>query len=147
MANSNHINAEAFIAFLQDRGLRYTKERQAIFEEAAAFKGHFDPEMLYLTILSKGARVSRASVYRTLALMRDAGVIESVENAERIARYESTIGRQHHDHMLCTSCGKVIEFYSEKLESIQDALCQEHGFAGLSHSLEIRGLCRNCASG
>lgn len=144
MSDSNQINAQTFMAFLKSRGLLYTKERKAIFEEASAFKGHFNPEMLYLTIMSKGSRVSRASVYRTLSLMREAGVIENVENAEREARYESTIGRQHHDHMLCTSCGNVIEFYSEKLERLQDALCSEHGFTGQTHSLEIRGLCSKC---
>lgn len=136
---------KVFEEFLRQRGLRFTREREAIVDDVMGRKGHFDPEELYLSLRGKDRRVSRASVYRTLPLMLEAGIVEQVERSDKQTRYERTIGVAHHDHMLCVSCGKVIEFYSEGIERLQDEICRVHGFAGVSHSLEITGYCRRCA--
>jgi Fur family ferric uptake transcriptional regulator len=136
---------EAFREFLEDRGQRLTREREAIVEEVARREGHFDPEELHYSLKDHGSKVSRASVYRTIPMLIEAGIIAKVENTDKHAHYETTFGQEHHDHMLCTSCGEVVEFYSEKLERLQDSLCRKHGFTGQSHTLEIRGLCRRCS--
>ncbi|KKL60997.1 hypothetical protein LCGC14_2199700, partial [marine sediment metagenome] len=73
------------------------------------------------------------------------GILGKVENTDKHAHYELVLGREHHDHMLCTSCGKVIEFYSHELERLQDSLCKAEGFKGNSHLLEIKGLCKKCS--
>ena len=130
--------------FLKKKGLRFTKERDAIFGEVLRKKGHFDPEELHISLRERGVAVSRASVYRTLPLLIEAGVIEEVERTEKHAHYECTIGRSHHDHMLCLSCGRAIEFYSEELENLQDRICSRMSFDGVSHNLEIKGYCRKC---
>lgn len=135
---------DVFRKFLGERGLRFTGEREAILDEVLGSTGHFDPEELYIALREKGQKVSRASVYRTLPLMVDAGVVEQVERTDKHAHYERTLGRDHHDHMLCVSCGKVIEFYSEAIEKLQDRLCRERGFKGVSHTLEITGYCDSC---
>jgi Fur family ferric uptake transcriptional regulator len=135
---------DVFKYFLKDRGLRLTKEREAIWDEVRSTKGHFDPEELHLSMRQKGQSVSRASVYRTIPLMVEAGILEQVERTDKHAHYERTIGRSHHDHMLCTSCGKVIEFYSDALEKLQDRLCRQYGFEGVAHTLEITGHCKAC---
>jgi Fur family ferric uptake transcriptional regulator len=133
-----------FRSFLKERGQRLTKEREAILKKIFSFHGHFEPETLYLQIRESGLKASRASVYRTLNLLYECGLIDRVMKTERGTTYECTYGHEHHDHMLCISCGNVIEFYSADLERLQDELCKQQGFEGTSHTLEIRGLCKIC---
>ncbi len=135
---------ELFRKYLSQKGQRLTKERDAILEEAFACDGHFDPETLYMDMRKRGMKASRASVYRTLNLLYECGLVERVSKTEHGTIYEQALGRQHHDHMVCIGCGKVIEFYSERLESLQEKLCREQNFTGKSHTLEIRGYCGDC---
>ena len=135
-----------FKEFLKGKGLRLTSEREAILSEVFATKGrHFEPEELHITLRQKEANVSRASVYRTIPLLIEAGIIEEVERVDKHAHYELIHGREHHDHMLCLGCGDVIEFLSPEMEKLQDRLCREHGFTGETHTLEIKGYCKKCA--
>jgi Fur family ferric uptake transcriptional regulator len=133
-----------FLQFLRDKGLRITSERSVILHKILSLNSHFDPETLYLQIKKKGLKASRASVYRTVNLLSSCGLIQRVRKTEHGSVYENVRGKAHHDHMLCLTCGRVIEFYSEELESIQDNLCREQGFQGTSHNLEIQGYCRKC---
>lgn len=135
----------AFREFLKHKGLRLTHERESILRQVFATKGeHFDPEELHIALRQKEVNVSRASVYRTIPLLIEAGIIEEVERVDKHAHYELTYGREHHDHMLCLGCGKVIEFMSEEMEALQDRLCNEHSFTGDTHTLEIKGYCKKC---
>ena len=133
-----------FRQFLEERGQRLTKERNAVLQKAFSCKGHFDPESLYMEMRKKGVKASRASVYRTLNLLYECGLVEKVRQTEHGTIYEHSLGRQHHDHMVCIECGKIIEFYSERLEKLQEEICQERNFKGTNHTLEIRGYCRHC---
>jgi Fur family transcriptional regulator, ferric uptake regulator len=133
-----------FRQFLEDRGQRLTKERIAVLQKAFSCKGHFDPETLYLDMRKRGMKASRASVYRTINLLCECGLVEKVSKTEHGTIYEHTLGRPHHDHMVCLNCGKVIEFYSENIERLQDEICRQQHFNGKSHTLEIRGYCINC---
>ncbi len=133
-----------FHNFLKDRGQRFTKERSVVLQKTLAFKGHFDPESLYIKIKETGLKASRASVYRTLNLLCECGIIERVRKSEHGTIYENTFGHEHHDHMRCIQCGAIIEFYSEDLERLQEAICTEQRFHGTSHTLEIRGYCKKC---
>jgi Fur family ferric uptake transcriptional regulator len=142
--NLNFMEKKIFAKFLKERGRRFTKERSAILQKTLSLRGHFDPEHLYLQIKETGMKASRASVYRTLNLMCGCGLIERVRKTEHGSVYEHTFGHEHHDHMLCVQCGKVIEFYSKELEKLQEGLCKNQGFQGEGHSLEIRGYCKKC---
>jgi Fur family ferric uptake transcriptional regulator len=133
-----------FKGFLKDRGRRFTKERAAILKKTLSYHGHFDPESLYLKIRESGLKASRASVYRTLNLLCECGIIEKVIKTEHGTTYEHTFGHEHHDHMLCVSCGGIIEFYSGDLERLQEELCRSLNFKGANHTLEIRGYCKKC---
>lgn len=135
-------NAEPFIEYLKSKGLKYTKKRRMVLEEVLKRRGHFDPEELYMALKTDGGKVSRSSVYRTLPLLLQSGLIEEVEKTEKHAHYEQTTRKGHHDHMLCVKCGRIIEFYSEELERLQERLCKERDFESLTHSLEIKGYCR-----
>ena len=134
-----------FRKYLKQKNLRLTPERQTIAGEVFRKKGHFDPEELHISLKKKGSDVSRASVYRTIPLLIEAGIIEEVERVDKHAHYEVILGREHHDHMLCLGCGSVIEFLSEEMEELQDRICKEHNFSGETHTLEIKGYCSKCA--
>ncbi|MBE0425157.1 MAG: transcriptional repressor [Nitrospirae bacterium] len=133
-----------FKKFLKDRGQRLTRERAAILRKTSSSQGHFDPESLYLEMKKKSLKISRASVYRTLHILCECGLIEKVKKTEHGTIYEKTYGQGHHDHMLCLSCGEVIEFYSEDLERLQKDLCKKYGFQWTNHTLEIQGYCKKC---
>lgn len=135
---------EIFREFLIKRGLKFTKERQKILYEVFSHHGHFDPEELLLSMRNKEIKVSKASIYRTLPLLLESGLIEQVERNDKHAHYEHILGHEHHDHLICLKCGKVIEVFSPKLEAIQDELCKKKRFNGIKHTLEIKGYCRNC---
>jgi len=138
------MECKVFRNFLKERGQKLTKEREAILKEIFSFHGHFEPETLYLKIRESGLKASRASVYRTLNLLYECGLIDRVRKTEHGTIYECTYGHAHHDHMLCVCCGKVIEFYSEDLERLQEELCKKQEFEGTNHTLEIRGYCKQC---
>jgi len=133
-----------FREFLKNRGQRFTKARAAILQKAFSTHGHFNPETLYLEIKETGLKASRASVYRTLNLLCECGLIERAMKTEQGTLYEHILGHVHHDHMFCVACGEIIEFYSEDLEKLQDELCRRQDFHGESHTLEIRGYCKRC---
>ncbi|MDI6728383.1 MAG: transcriptional repressor [Thermodesulfovibrionales bacterium] len=135
---------QKFREFLTTKGLKLTKERDEILNEILAMKKHFDPEELFIRLKTKGSKVSRASVYRTIPLLIEIGLIEEVERIDRHAHYEKVSKDRHHDHMICMKCGKVIEFYSPTLEMLQDEICQKEKFRGIRHSLEILGYCEKC---
>lgn len=135
---------EAFRSFLSTKGLKLTKERAEIWTEILGVRGHFDPEGLFVGLKRKGSKVSRASVYRTIPLLAESGLIEEVEKTDKRAHYERVMPSAHHDHMICLRCGRVIEFYSPALETIQEDLCRDEQFNGVRHTLEIFGYCRAC---
>jgi Fur family ferric uptake transcriptional regulator len=135
---------EIFREFLSGKGLKLTKERQRILDEVSASRGHFHPEELLLRMKDKDIKVSKASIYRTLPLLVESGLVEQVEKNDKHAHYEHTFGQGHHDHLICLKCGRVIEVFSPKLEEIQNELCKESSFDGITHTLEIKGYCRKC---
>jgi Fur family ferric uptake transcriptional regulator len=138
------VERRIFQNFLVERGLKLTKEREAVLREIFSIHGHFEPEHLYLIIKGSGNKASRASVYRTLNLLVESGLVERISRTDKGSVYEHTYGHRHHDHMICTECNGVIEFYSENLEEIQNTICSKYDFSGKNHTLEIRGTCRTC---
>jgi Fur family ferric uptake transcriptional regulator len=129
------------------RGQKYTAERREILNVVLTTHEHFDANSLYELLHKRGVRVSKATVYRTLGLLREAGIIREVFHGEHGAHYEHVYGHGHHEHMLCVSCGRIIEFGSKHLEEIQEAACREHRFVALRHRLEIFGYCEVCQKG
>lgn len=133
-----------FKNYLSEKRLKLTKERIAVMREIFAFHGHFEPEQLYFRIKDSGLKASRASVYRTLNLLVESGIIERVTRTEKGNLYEYTFGHEHHDHMICDACGRLFEFCSEKIEKLQQEICKKNSFEGVSHTLVIRGYCESC---
>jgi Fur family transcriptional regulator, ferric uptake regulator len=125
-------------------GRRLTREREEIVRIIDETEGHFNPQTLYERLKAKGSKVSRASVYRTIPILVENGVITEAGKTEKHAHYEKVMGKAHHDHLRCLSCGKTMEIYSPTLEMLQEEICQREGFKGVRHTLEIMGYCREC---
>ncbi len=141
--------ARKFEDFLRSRDLRLTKQREAILEAIYATHKHVSADDLYDRLQrderSKSLRISRATVYRTLSLLVDGGFIQALDiGRDHGTLYEHVLGHSHHDHMVCTECGKIIEFHDEELEIVQARAVERHGFLASSHRLNVFGTCRAC---
>lgn len=137
---------ETFAGFLKSRGLKLTPERRHVLEAVFSFHRHFDLDDIYDRARKRGARVSRATIYRTLPLLMESGLIREVFRCMDRPRYEHVYGHDHHDHMVCLGCGKIIEFKDDRIEDLQKEVCDRFGFESVEHRLGIRGYCRECAS-
>ena len=100
----------------------------------------FEAEGLAADLKALGHRVSRATVYRTLTHLQDAGILRQVFFDNKQSYYQVIAGRQTYDYLICVDTGKVVEFSSEKLKALRDEICREHGFTPLSHQFHIFGL-------
>lgn len=129
---------------LRERGFRMTAERRTVLEGLVRTEGHFEAEGLVDALRRSGAKVSRATVYRTIAMLVDAGLLRKYDLGDRLTQYEAAVGRGHHEHMICVVCGGILEFVEERIEALQDEVCRAHGFRPLSHTLHIHGICRSC---
>lgn len=133
-----------FRSFLHQRSLRATDVRKAIVTAILAHKGHFDIETLVRDLRAKGIDASRATVYRSLPLLREAGIIHSTVQPGDRRTYESAVGHDHHDHLICTRCDKVVEFQFEAFEVLQREVAAKYGFTLTDHAHALYGLCPDC---
>jgi Fur family ferric uptake transcriptional regulator len=131
--------------YFANNGLKLTAERRTILEGIKSLEGHFDADELYELLRRRGEGVSRATVYRTLPLLLKMGIIRETLRGGLKARYEHAIGHEHHDHLECISCGRIVEFKVDGIEMLQEELCRKNGFLPVDHELSIRGYCASCA--
>ena len=115
-----------FQGLLLERGLKYTYERKHIFEEVRHLKHHFDADSLYERFKKKGLRIARDTVYRTLPLLLESGVIQKSVGAGKREFYERVGSDGHHDHMVCVRCGKIIEFHCDEIEALQEKMAGDY---------------------
>jgi len=136
---------QRFEEFLQSRGKRITRQRCEIVDEVFRQHEHFDAENLIqqLSSAAAGRRVSRPTVYRTLTELVDAGLLRAMTLGGRTV-YEHDYGYPQHDHMHCEKCGKLIEFSSEVMAQLREAVGREHNFRVTGHRLIITGVCADC---
>jgi Fur family transcriptional regulator, ferric uptake regulator len=135
---------DRFERFLHKKDLRLTEARAAIVEAALARQGHYPIEDLIADLKARGIRGSKATVYRTLPLLAEAGILEPAIVAGDAKSYETTFGRHHHDHLLCAICGKVVEFEFEAFEILQKEVASRYGFRLQGHHHELVGTCPDC---
>lgn len=137
---------EKFQEYLATQEMRLTQERSIIVDDVFSQHEHFDADQIVerLTAQKGGRRVSRSSVYRTLTLLEEAGLIRKVARSDGRDVYEHDYGYPQHDHLYCEKCEKLIEFHSDEVAQIRDAVAREHGFRVTSHRLIIEGVCKDC---
>ncbi|HUP64953.1 MAG TPA: transcriptional repressor [Thermoanaerobaculia bacterium] len=134
-----------FQKYLQQQHLKLTGEREAVVREIFATHYHFDADELLFKLKEKSAKISRATIYRTLELLVKSGMVRRVHLGEDHYHYERvTKDDVHHDHLICTTCGTVIEFHDESLEARQVEICERHRFISTFHNLQILGICASC---
>ena len=136
--------AERLRAFLRARGLRMTGEREALVRAALGRRRHFTLEELAEEVVRQETRASRATVYRGLPILIEAGILQPVLVSDEPRRFELAFGRRHHDHLLCRRCGRVVEFRSSAIEDQQLRVAARHGFRLTSHVHELVGDCAAC---
>ena len=133
-----------FGRFLQTQHQRMTRERAALVQEIFATHYHFEADELLLKMKEKNLKISRATVYRTLELLVKSGMVRRVHLGEDHYHYERITKDSHHDHLICTTCGNVIEFHDPALEARQLEICGRHRFRPTFHNLQILGVCNKC---
>ena len=130
--------------YISQNNLKITKQRRTVLKAFLECKTHISVEELYNNVLKTEPKVGLATVYRTLALLTKSGLALEMDFGDGQKRYESTHNIVHHDHMVCTECGKIIEFNHPLIEKFQEEVAKENGFKITSHKLDLFGHCQDC---
>ncbi len=131
-------------AFLKKRGERVTRPRQVVLRHVLMRRDHFRADQLAAELTQAADKVSRGTVYRTLALMEEAGLVRTLRDGGAHRHYECIHGNPEHDHMVCRECGKFIEFHDSRIRKRIENACREHDFRQTDHKLVVFGTCKTC---
>ncbi len=126
------------------KGLRSTDQRRLIVETFFKSPNHVSIEELLAQVRTQDPKVGYATVYRTLKLLTECGVAFERRFGDGLARYELADDASHHDHLICVDCGAIVEFEEPRIETMQEAVAEEHGYELRSHKHELYGVCGDC---
>lgn len=133
---------ERLDVFIKRKGLRHTPQRDAIVDAIFESDEHFTAEDLWDRLRGGAARISRATVYRTLTLLTEAGLLQEIDLGDGQTTYDPNfLDRPAHNHLVCIDCGKVIEFEDEHLEVLNECITRRLGFRAVKQSLRIEACC------
>lgn len=135
---------EIFRYYVRKKRLRNTPERELIIEEIFSKQDHFDIDELYLRLREKNRKISKASIYRTIPLLIESGLVQEVFFEDGHFHYEHMHGREHHCHLYCLTCRKIVEFRDRYLKTIEEKLSRKFNFDITNHKLEVYGYCEKC---
>ncbi len=136
---------QTFQEHLSHQGLKLTHQREEILRCFMAAERHLSVEEIYAASKKQDPTIGRATIFRTIKLLQECGLVAEVGSANGRAKFELKGDRPHHDHMICIECGRIIEFQSPMMERFQDGAIRRHGFEALWHRHEIFGRCRDCS--
>jgi Fur family ferric uptake transcriptional regulator len=130
---------------LKEKQLKFTRQREQILKTLYENEGHFSPEEILRLIQADDPemRVGIATIYRTLALLEEEGLAESISFGKAGKRYEIGM-KKHHDHLICTQCGRIIEFVDDVIEARQEEVGRKFDFTITDHTMKILGICKEC---
>jgi Fur family transcriptional regulator, ferric uptake regulator len=138
-----HLVKEIFRTYLKEKNQRQTPERFMVLEEIYRSDGHFDADDIFFNMKKSGTRVSRATVYNTLDLLIECGLVQRQQFGKNQYYYERSYAYQQHDHMICKECGVVIEFCDPRILEIQNMMEKLYNFKVDGHSLHLFGTCKD----
>jgi Fur family ferric uptake transcriptional regulator len=138
---------EKFQNLLKDNTLKFTKQRELVLKFLYENDGHFTPEDIYTLLKQQypDINIGIATVYRTLSLLETSQIASSISFGVQGKKYELGL-KKHHDHLICTKCGEIIEFFDETIEERQEEIAKKFNFQMTDHTMKIVGLCENCQS-
>jgi Fur family ferric uptake transcriptional regulator len=136
---------EEFRQLIKENGLKFTKQRELVLKILYDNSGHFTPENIYNLIKSSypDITIGIATIYRTLALLEESNMVNSISFGSKGKKYELGI-KDHHDHLICIECGRLIEFQDEIIEKRQEAISKKFDFKMTGHTMNIIGICKDC---
>lgn len=129
---------------ISEGGLKATRQREEIFQIFRRSPGHKSLAQVYALVSKANPKIGHTTVYRTLKLLTRLGLAEERKFADRETRYEPTSGGKHHDHLVCTRCGRILEFEDDGLEDLQKRIAEGYRFQVFHHRMELYGLCAEC---
>lgn len=135
---------DIFSDYITESGLKNTAQRRLIADVFFKSGKHLSTEELYNVVRGHDENIGQATVYRTLKLLRDAGLAHEHHFGENTARFEPVEGDSHHDHLICISCGKNLEVVDQDIELLQEKLARRNGFMLTSHRMTLHGICGDC---
>lgn len=138
---------DTFKQLLKKNSLKFTKQRELVLKTLYENDGHFTPEDLYNLIKEQypDLNIGIATIYRTLGLLEESGIVNSLSFGAKGKKYELGL-KKHHDHLICIQCGKLIEFYDETIENQQKVIAKKFNFKMTDHTMNITGICEACQS-
>lgn len=140
----NRSKKQIFQDFAAAKGLKSTRQRDIILDCFLSCHQHISAEDLYLKLKGNSTGIGFATVYRTLKLFAESGIAREIQFGDGQTRYEHLHAGEHHDHLVCTRCGAIVEFENETIEQLQSEVARLHGFTIKNHKLELYGFCALC---
>lgn len=137
---------EGLDQYLEKTGLKQTQQRKMIVQAFLEINSHVDADELHRRVVKEGHEIGLATIYRTLNLLTEAGLIEQKSFQDGRSVFEVAHPGSHHDHLICTECGHVIEFEDEEIELLQETIAKKYGIELKSHRLDLYGRCLDRAS-
>lgn len=144
MVNSEEVIAE-LKRIVKQKGLKYTEQREIVLDILINATDHLSAEDVYNQIKIKypESNIGIATVYRALGFLEEVNLITSIAFGSEGKKYESN-AKSHHDHLICTTCGKIIEFLDDEIEKRQERIAKKNKFKITSHSMQLYGTCEDC---
>ncbi len=136
---------ESFATFLKKNGYRKTPERFSILEEIYNTDGHFDVDELYIRMKNNNYRVSRATLYSTIELLRKCNLVIKHQFGNNVSNYEKSFKNEQHDHLICLECNEVFEFHDQRFDEIQKSIERLMKFKITNRALNFFGICKKCS--
>jgi len=143
---TNNTVLEDLKVVLKDKGMKYTEQRAIILQILLNIDDHLNAEEVHKIVKEKypEQNIGIATVYRTLNFLEDVNLISSISFGKDGKKYEGNVTKEHHDHIICTSCGKIVEFFDEDIEKRQEDIATKNGFKITNHTMQIFGICEDC---
>ena len=138
------LEEKIFTDYIKDRKLKNSGVRNKILNVFLNTETHLTAEDLYNLVKKKYPSIGQATVYRSLKLFCQSGLCRELKFEDGVTRYEHLYGHKHHDHLVCTKCGKFIEIFDREIEKLQEKLFKQYGFHPQRHKMELYGVCKKC---